>query len=380
MKNNFLHIAIVQQSPVIGGAETYMYSLIQNFKKEGHSVFVATNEGKYFDFLKDLKIHQYKLPFILDIMGDLKGFIKTTILFPFSLWFYIRLLQKFKDNKVNVILSSGFTEKLLVTFLSIFFDIPVVWIEYGPLRTIFSRNLFIPKFAYCLLKNFAKFIIVPSENTKKELMRDAGISLSKLVVIPCGTYLSSKQECKRKDGYVIGNVSRLTREKGQQHLIAAMPEILKVFPQAKLIIAGGGSDEEYFKKIVFSLGVEKNVEITGFIKDLTEFFSKINIFVFPSAWELEGFGVVTIEAMAHKLPVVASNYGPIPEIVDNNKTGLLVHPKDPKEIAKAIVTLLKDKKKQIIFGQNGYDKVKKNYLITDISAKITKVLRDASIE
>src|SRR5438876_108719 len=136
------------QSPDMGGAETYMLSLVKYFLKEDVKIFLASNKEKFLERAKEYPINTSEIPFILDIMGNYRGLIKSILLFPSALFFYIKLLKRYKDNHVDVILMSGFTEKLFVTYLSVFFQIPVVWIEYGRLETIFRRNFSLPKIAY----------------------------------------------------------------------------------------------------------------------------------------------------------------------------------------------------------------------------------------
>src|SRR3989344_631972 len=152
-----LKIAVVMQSPDIGGAETFMISLLSQFSKKGNEVIIATNRGKYFQKVQsDLGIRPIELPFILDIMGNLRGLIKSVILLPFALFFYLRVLLGFKKKGVDLVLMSGFSEKLFVTFLSVFFKIPVFWIEYGPLEVVFRRNFGIPKLTYRVISKIPK--------------------------------------------------------------------------------------------------------------------------------------------------------------------------------------------------------------------------------
>lgn len=372
-----MNIAIIQQSPDIGGAETYMVSLVNEFVDRKNKVFIATNEGKYYNLVSSLPVTVIKLPFILDIMGNLRGFIKTCALTPFAIFFYLNLLRTFKRKKVDVILMSAFTEKLFVSFISKIVGIPVVWIEYGPLEPVFKRNFYIPKIVYRFAKGFPQKIIVPSENTKLSLIKDARVSLAKIEVIPCGVVIPKAGDLKKIKVYgnkfVIGNVSRLTREKGQDYLIRAMGRVSKENPNALLILIGDGPDRDYFQSLIKKLRLENNIKILGYIKDLESYYDSMDVFVFPSSWELEGFGLVVTEAMAHRLPVISVDSGPAPEIVKNKKTGLLVPPNNSAKLAEAVLFLQKNKEVAKEMGEAGYQKTIEKYDIGSISKKFLDV-------
>jgi glycosyltransferase involved in cell wall biosynthesis len=381
IKKNY-KIAIVMQSPDLGGAETYMLSLIEHFIKQKTDVFLASNNEKFFIKAKRFPIKTFEIPFILDIIGNYRGLVKSTLLLPYALVFYSKLLKKFKNHHVDIILMSGFSEKLIVTFLSGFYDIPVLWIEYGRLETVFRRNFYLPKILYRWIQKKAKFIIVPSKNTYESLRTEAQVSSKKLLLMPLGIEINKRKgNIKKtkdktiKNKLVIGNVSRLTTEKGQDYLIRAMPYIIERFPLTHLIIIGDGPDKDTYHQLIKKLSIEKYVTLTGYVKDLSEYYTLMDVFVFPTVWDLEGFGLVTPEAMSYKLPVVASNIGPVPEIVDNNKTGILVPSKDEKAIAEAVLKLLKDSRKRKEFGENGSKKVKQYYNIEENIKLIYKTIK-----
>ena len=95
-------------------------------------------------------------------------------------------------------------------------------------------------------------------------------------------------------------------------------------------------------------------------RKLVEQYQKTNVLVLPSL--LESFGMVLLEAMACGKPVIGTNVGGIPFVIDDNETGLLVPPKDPEAIAKAIIKIFKDPELVKRMGENGYKKVKENFL------------------
>jgi len=146
---------------------------------------------------------------------------------------------------------------------------------------------------------------------------------------------------------VIVSVGRLVHRKGQDHLIEAMPEILKRVPSAHLLLVGEGPYREHLQKLVTENKLEKAVTFIGRIqyKELPMYICAGNIFAMPSrsrlmGLEVEGLGIVYLEASACGLAVLAGNSGGAPDAVVQNKTGLVVDGTDNKQIASAAIDLL----------------------------------------
>ena len=386
MRNSKLHIAVIQQTPDLGGAETYMALLMDHFIQSENKVTLVTNQDKFIKYVKDLKIKSYKIPYILDVIGNYRGLIKSILLLPWALYYYTRLLITLKRKKVDVIVMSGFSEKMIVTFLSIFFRFPVVWFEYGALTTIFKRNFGIPRLLYAILWKIPMKIIVPSKYTQKSLLKDTHIHKLKILYIPDGVVVPNEKRLKKKkdskwnNRFVIGNVSRLTREKGQDLLIKAMPEILKEIPHALLLIVGEGLDRSYFQKIITELHLKNNVILTGFVPNLSEYYDSFDLFVFPTVWDLEGFGLVSAEAMAHSVPTIGSNFGPVPEVISHNKTGVLFKPDSSADIAQTIISVYKNSSLREEYAKRGRQKIEEEFNIEIISKKILHVLTKSVYE
>jgi glycosyltransferase involved in cell wall biosynthesis len=378
-----LSIGIIQQTPDMGVAYTYMLALADSFRGEGNEILFATNLLALITETKKRNIATTRLPFILDVMGNWKGLVKAIALFPRAVFFYSNLLKSWKRRGVDVILMSGFSEKMLVTWLSKFFKIPVVWIEYAPLDVIFKRNFQLPKVLYRLLKSIPKFVVVPTNYTVRALMRQGRVSQAKLIEIPCGVPMTEKKTTismpELKGKYVIGNVSRLTREKGQDVLIKALPAVLKNIPNAHLLLIGNGPDRSYFESIVSELHLQDHVTFAGYVPEVSPYYDRMDVFVFPTVWELEGFGLVSVEAMLHHVPVIASDLGPVPEIIDDNITGLLVPPHEEKKIAEMILKIHADKKLRELLVKQAFEKAKHTYTIDVVSRRLHDVLYEATL-
>jgi phosphatidylinositol alpha-1,6-mannosyltransferase len=150
-----------------------------------------------------------------------------------------------------------------------------------------------------------------------------------------------------KNKKVIVSVGRLVHRKGQDQLIEAMPEILKTVTDAHLLLIGEGPYREYLEKLVQKYNLEESVTFIGRIqyKDLPMYLCAGNIFAMPSrsrlmGLEVEGLGIVYLEASACGLPVLAGNSGGAPDAVVQNETGLVVDGTNHKQIAQAAIELL----------------------------------------
>ena len=146
---------------------------------------------------------------------------------------------------------------------------------------------------------------------------------------------------------VIVSVGRLVHRKGQDRLIEAMPEILKTVSNAHLLLVGEGPHRDHLQKLIQKHGLEGSVTLIGRIdyKDLPLYICVGDIFAMPSrsrlmGLEVEGLGIVYLEASACGLPVLAGNSGGAPDAVVQNETGLVVDGTNNKEIADAAIELL----------------------------------------
>jgi phosphatidylinositol alpha-1,6-mannosyltransferase len=149
------------------------------------------------------------------------------------------------------------------------------------------------------------------------------------------------------DKKVIVSVGRLVHRKGQDYLIEAMPKILEQVPQAHLLLVGEGPHQEHLEKLAKKHKIESSLTFIGRIqyKELPTYICVGDIFAMPSrsrllGLEVEGLGIVYLEASSCGLPVLAGNSGGAPDAVIQNKTGLVVSGTDTQEIANAAVELL----------------------------------------
>ena len=150
------------------------------------------------------------------------------------------------------------------------------------------------------------------------------------------------------DDFLVGNVGRLALQKGQRHLIAAMPLLLQRVPRAHAVIAGGGDLEDYLRDLAEEAGVAERVHVLGPRKDVPALMHAIDVFAMPSIWE--GFGLVLRVAT-------------IPEVVVDSETGLLVPAGDPQALADARAELADQPALAHQFGEAGRERLRRQFSI-----------------
>ena len=159
---------------------------------------------------------------------------------------------------------------------------------------------------------------------------------------------------------VIVSVGRLVHRKGQDHLIASMPQILATHPDAHLVLVGQGPYLEHLAKLVAVNQLQDSVSFIGRIQyqELPQYICIGDIFAMPSrsrfmGLEVEGLGIVYLEASACGLPVIAGKSGGAPDAVIAGSTGVVVDGTDNHEIAAAAIALLSDPVKSKAMGVQG---------------------------
>ncbi len=179
------------------------------------------------------------------------------------------------------------------------------------------------------------------------------------------------------DAFLVGNVGRLAPQKGQRHLVRALPSLLERVPDAHLVIAGGGELESYLRGLAEELGVTERVHVLGPRRDVPAIMHALDVFAMPSIWE--GFGIVLLEAMAAGKPVVASRVATIPEVVLDDETGILVPPGDATALAEAFATLAGDRDLAAQMGQAGLLRLQRSFSLEKMVGD-TEVLYEELVE
>ena len=170
------------------------------------------------------------------------------------------------------------------------------------------------------------------------------------------------------DKKVIVSVGRLVHRKGQDSLICALPEILQRHPEAHLLLVGEGPYREHLDKLVKKLNLQGAITFIGRIQylELPKYIGVGDIFVMPSrsrlaGLEVEGLGIVYLEASACGLPVIAGKSGGAPDAVLEGETGVTVDGTNISAVAKTVINLLADPEEAIAMGERGREWINSNW-------------------
>jgi glycosyltransferase involved in cell wall biosynthesis len=204
---------------------------------------------------------------------------------------------------------------------------------------------------------------VPTEN----------ISINKIIEV-------RKNLFEVNEEIVIGLVGRINKWKGQFILIEAFYNLTKKYTKLKLIFVGSTTENQLYilKELTSKIkeyNIENFVKIIPFQSNINQVWHSIDIAIVPSI-EPEPFGLVALEAMLARKPVIASNHGGLTEIVKHNSTGLLVEPNNVEELIKAIEILVNDENLRLEMGKKGYIRAIEEFSIQKYVSKIEKVLAD----
>lgn len=196
-------------------------------------------------------------------------------------------------------------------------------------------------------------ILCVSEAIREEFVR-LGLPRGKLSVLPIG--IDVGKFCPSGDPGVrarmrarfrvpantplVGTVSRAEPVKGLTHLVEAAAQVATVRPDVRWLVVGGGSQMEQLQGLAKALGVVDRIIFEGVREDIPDLLHAMDIFVLPSL--SEGSPLAAMEAMASGRPVVCSRVGGLPELVNHEKTGLLIPPGDPAALAESVLRLLSD--------------------------------------
>ena len=239
--------------------------------------------------------------------------------------------------------------------------------------TVFPFNLLLRRIGSTVdvltyLGDFTRAAISKGISTKaqRSMVKIApGIDVDHFIPTDASALRESLGIAKKK---VIVSVGRLVHRKGQDHLIESMPEILKSVPDGHLLLIGEGPYRDHLQKLVDKHNLQSSVTFIGRIqyKDLPLYLCAGDIFAMPSrsrlmGLEVEGLGIVYLEASSCGLPVVAGNSGGAPDAVVQNKTGLVVDGTDNNQIAAAAIELLTNSTESQLMGVTGRQWIVENW-------------------
>ena len=360
MENVYKKILLVTNDfgPRAGGIETFVIGLLERIK--GHEVTVFTSQQG------DTSVYDQQW---LDNFGVRVIRDQSKILLPS--WRVTRAAKKIVAAKnIDVVVFGAAAPLALMSpslrksgvkkIIALTHGHEVWWAKIFPFRLAIKRiGKNVDHLTY--LGEFTRQAI------SKPLTRKSATEMVKIApgidtahFIPQPDAMQKREELGLQDKKIIISVGRLVHRKGQDNLIQAMPAVLKKIPNAHLLLVGEGPYRKHLEKLVMKSSLEQNVTFAGRIMydRLPSYLSAADLFAMPSrsrffGLEVEGLGIVYLEASACGIPVVAGNSGGAPDAVLEGVTGLCVDGTNIEQITAAIVEICSDAERASHMGAAG---------------------------
>jgi phosphatidyl-myo-inositol dimannoside synthase len=266
----------------------------------------------------------------------------------------------------------------LAILLGHFAKIPVICVGHGQ-EVIHSSEKSFAKLAKNWLRSYIfrrSALVVAVSNFTKSQIESLGVKSLNIKVIPNGlmsdyiknanqSILPSNGTQNFVDRHVILQVGRLVSRKGHETVLQALTQIRGYLSKPVVyIIVGAGPQQEPLMQLAQQLGLQDGIIFTGFIPDenLHHYYRSADVVVMPShnprnAGDVEGFGIVYLEAYAHAKPVIGVRAGGVPDVIQHEETGVLIPPGDVSALAKAFLRLLNNPEEAKKMGEKGRERL-----------------------
>lgn len=363
MSNKKLNIMQIVHCMDVAGAERVVCSIVKNLSGERFSFSICCLDyiGKIGEQLMGEGVNVFEL--------------KRKPGMDFRL--IKRLAGMLKDQRVDIVHAHQYTPYFYGAIAAILSQMPkIIFTEHGRHQPDKIR----PKRVICnrFLNPFTSMITGVSNFSKDSLVRYERLPGKRIDVIYNGIETTefnngADREAKRKElginsaDIAVGMIGRFAPVKNHRMLLSAFKDVLKVISNIKLILAGDGALKKECAEFTLKLGMQNNVSFLGRRSDIPALLSAFDIYVLPSI--AEAASLTLLEAMAAGLPVVAMDAGGNPEIVLNDRTGILVSPGDSAGFSKAIITLAQDPEKRKRLGSSGKKRSEEMFTMDMMLAK-----------
>ena len=351
------NILIFSRSTQHGGTENLVLQLCDVFRGKVNKVIVCAASGFNLKKVEELDALFYEIP---DIENKNPAIVLQVLR---------RVSQIIKKEEITII----HTQHRMAAFYA-----SILSRKYHILFINTSHNTFTNKKKLTQYAYRRAHLIACGEMVKRNLVEVYGIPEQRVTVIHNASYAFEDEiivdpiiKKLHEQGYfVIGNVGRLSEQKGMEYFIDSIPAILRIHPMTKFLIIGSGELEEELRKRVNDKNLDDSVVFMGYRSDIQNLMSQLDLIVLSSLWE--GFPLTPIEAFSVGKTVVATGVDGTTEIIQNEKNGLIVEPRKPDQIAEAVCRLIEDNVLRIKCEKN---LLKKNTLLKSLLKDIEHIIK-----
>jgi glycosyltransferase involved in cell wall biosynthesis len=191
-----------------------------------------------------------------------------------------------------------------------------------------------------------------------------------------GPVVDARPEARKTPPFSLLAVGRLTRQKGFDTAVRALPQVVEALPGTTLTIAGDGPERRALERLASELGVADSITFRGWVEEVRELMLAHDLLIHPARWE--GFGLVLLEAMSARLPVVASNAGAIPDVLGKEARAALVRPDQPDALAMAITMVLRDPSWRLKLADVGVERLRNRFSMRGSAANLQRLYAEIS--
>ncbi len=376
---------------IVGGIARHVAELYPELVKLGHEIYLITVEfgqAPAYEVVEGIHVHRVPVPSGHDFfhwvanmnesMGALGG----------------KLLRE--SDSFDLIHAHDWLVSDAAIALKHHFKLPLIATihatEYGRYNGLHNQTHYYIHGKEAHLAHEAWRIIVCSNYMRREMQRAFQSPWDKIDVIYNGIRPEKKPKWHEFDAWdfrrrfasddqkIVYYVGRITHEKGISVLLNAAPQVLwEMSGKVKFVIVGGGNTDG-LKFLAWNLGIWEHCYFTGFMSDddLHKFQTVANCAVFPSLYE--PFGIVALESFAAMVPVVVSNTGGLPEVVQHGKTGIVTEVGNPDSLAKGILEVLKNPGYRQWLVNNAYADLEWRFNWSKLATQTEKVYQQVVAE
>jgi len=354
-----------------GGITTYLFNLSQGLLERGHQVTIISSGGSWQKNFENLGI-QHVTSEAFDIKSELHP----------RLWQFLPKLRSFvKENSIDVLHAHKRVTQVLAQTVSVLECVPYISTCHGFYKLRLGRRIF---------PAWGSRVIAISKQVAEYLKNDCGVSAEKITTIPNALrpefaqnpVSTEERDTVRKayglkpDSIVIGTTGRLVKVKGCDELLCAAKLLSEFHENIQVLIVGEGDQRAELFDLKNQLLLDGKVSILGEMKDIRPALQAMDIFVAPVSWE-EGFGYSVLEAMHYGKPVIASNAGGLPCLVEDGVTGFLIPPGNRAGLVKALQTLVSGFALRKKMGEAGIRKARNEFSWNSMVSETEKIYERA---
>ena len=345
-------------SPVLGGAERVVLTLAKGLEKDKFNLLLGVfidqrvESNPFWQEAEKFGLPVHPIPF------------RT----PYDMKQLFELHKLFSTFRPHIVHTHGYKSNWLGIVMAKRFGIPIISTLHGWFHQNNIKTRIIAKIDQCLFKWFD--LVIPVSDKLRLFLAERGVAEKKMVTIrnvpPVrkeqgggNSYQIRKELQIPESSKIVGFVGRLEPVKGCALFLEAASIVCKSEPGVSFIVVGEGSERDALEAQVRKVGLNDRVYFCGFREDLMNIYASLDLYVLSSY--NEGIPLTLLEAMAHRVPVVATAVGGVTEIIKDPINGVIVQPGDPQALADKIKESLADEQETQTRVDQAFNTIKADY-------------------